>query len=138
MKEENYNIIKNPSLLNDENLQNIHSLLNDFPYFFPPYFLLLHHYKNTQNPEFQNFLYKYIWYIPDKQILIQYLNNLFSPFTEEKEKNEIKKEKKEHNSSTYPLRKENNNLSETIAEVLKEANNTTVSEDFEKKIIPSI
>ncbi len=73
------NWLKNPNLLNDENISEIKQLLDLQPYYQPYYFLLLRYYKQQNSWEFDILLKRSAIHIFDRRKLFLYLNDLEEP-----------------------------------------------------------
>lgn len=76
-KEQFYNLLDNPGLLNNETVIGLKELAEEFPYFQVAWMLYLKNLKETNDPEFERVLKKVAIHVPDRKRLYKFLNSKF-------------------------------------------------------------
>ena len=74
-KEQFYNLLANPGLLNIETLAGLKTIVDEFPYFQAALVLYLKNLKETDNPDFEHVLKKTAIRFSDRKKLYEFLNS---------------------------------------------------------------
>ena len=132
------NILKFPYNCDNNDIELLTQLIEQYPYFQPPYYLILKHYKSDYL-QYEKLLNKYILHIPNKKILHAIINNNFQDYSKNNAKEDDTTCNKDNNKQINLIspRTEKDTLTETLEQTLKEQTSNE-AQKLEKSIIPQI
>ncbi len=132
-------IYQNVSLMEQEDIEQIKSLISESPYYYVPYLVLAKYYYLKQDAQFEDFIQKAAIRVDDRKALYKYINNQLEP----KENPTIKDIIQMDSSFSEPIKEvEEQNLIQDIHNQVVEDKNVLINDlipnetDVEIKVTP--
>ncbi len=122
--------IKNPGILNEKTINEVHRLASDFPFFQTAYLLVVKNLQNIKSSDFNKTLHLSAAYITDRRVLYEILH---SPPNDTTPK-EINKKSSNHVSGRIYKDNLKDNISETLTSQLQH----TTNDNTELELIPEV
>lgn len=120
-----FTIYQNVSLMEQEDIEQIKSLISESPYYYVPYLVLAKYYYLKQDAQFEDFIQKAAIRVDDRKALYKYINNQLEP----KENPTIKDIIQMDSSFSEPIKEvEEQNLIQDIHNQVVEDKNVLIND----------